>query len=100
MTKKKNRVSIFGKTFHVTPAGKILPLGSKNNWFTKCVSKAAKGQMNTGVDLSQAAIKANKNTFLSAIRGCQIRGGSLKLPSFAGAPAGAARRGRGRPKGG
>lgn len=71
MVKKKNRVSIFGKTFHVTPAGKILPLGSKNNWFTKCVSAAAKGKMNTGEDLSQAALKSNRSTFLSAVRGCE-----------------------------
>lgn len=71
MTKKKNRVSIFGKTFHVTPAGKILPLGSKNNWFTKCVSAAAKGGMATGVNLSQAQLTSNKNKFKSAVIGCK-----------------------------
>ena len=71
MTKKKNRVSIFGKTFHVTPAGKILPLGAKNNWFTKCVSKAASGQMNTGEDLTQAQLTANKKAFRTATKGCK-----------------------------
>lgn len=49
MVKKKNRISIFGKTFHVTPAGKILPLGAKKNWFTKCMSEQTKGKLSTGV---------------------------------------------------
>lgn len=71
MVKKKNRVSIFGKTFHVTPAGKILPLGSKQNWFTKCVSKAAKGKMKTGEDIGKAAIASNRATFKSAVKGCK-----------------------------
>jgi len=78
MTKKKNRVSIFGKTFHVTPAGKILPLGSKNNWFTKCVSNAANipnrnsaANRKAGIYLSPNQIEANQNAFLSAVKGCK-----------------------------
>ena len=71
MVKKKNRVSIFGKTFHVTPAGKILPLGSKQNYFTKCMSKKLKGNMNKGEDLSQAALRGNRTKFGNAVAGCK-----------------------------
>ncbi len=71
MTMKKNRVSIFGKTFHVTPAGKILPLGSKNNPFTKCMSRALKGNMQKGTNLGAAALQSNENTFAGAVVSCK-----------------------------
>ena len=32
-------MSVFGKNFHLTPSGKIYPLGNKQNWFTKCMSE-------------------------------------------------------------
>ncbi len=70
ITQKKNRVSIYGKTFHVTPAGKILPLGAKKNWFTKCMSEALKGKQKTGEDLTQVQLKANKTRFKTAVKGC------------------------------
>lgn len=71
MVKKKNRVSIFGKTFHVTPAGKILPLGSKQNYFTKCMSNALKGKQAKGENLSQAQLQSNRNNFGNAVAGCK-----------------------------
>ena len=67
---KKNRVNIYGTTFHVTPAGKILPLGNKKNWFTKCMSTALKGKQKKGENLTQAQIKANKTRFGTAVKGC------------------------------
>jgi len=86
MPKKKNRVSIFGKTFHVTPAGKILPLGSKNNWFTKCVSKRANipnrnsaANRKAGIYLSPNQIDANRAAFKSAAVGCKAGGGAAAV---------------------
>jgi len=64
MTKKKNRISIFGKTFHVTPAGKILPLGAKKNWFTDCMSEQTKGKMATGKGAD------NRAKWQSALQSC------------------------------
>lgn len=80
MAHKKNRVSVFGKTFHMTPAGKMYPLGAKNNYFTKCMSAKLKGNQATGENLTQAALQGNKNNFANAVAGCK--------------PAGAAKRGR------
>jgi hypothetical protein len=71
MVAKKNRVSIFGKTFHITPAGKILPLGRKNNPFTKCMSRTLKGEQLKGEDLTGAHIKANKDRFGAAVKACK-----------------------------
>lgn len=78
MAPKKNRVSVFGKTFHLTPGGKILPLGSKHNWFTNCMSNQLKGRQNTGENLSASALAQNKNNFGSTVAGCTgVRGGGL-----------------------
>lgn len=69
---KKNRVNVYGKTFHLTPAGKILPLGDKQNWFTNCMSDGLKGNMNTGKGLSEAKLKANRDKFNSVREACLL----------------------------
>ena len=68
---KKNRVSVFGKTFHMTPAGKMYPLGNKQNYFTKCMSKALKGKQTKGENLSKAQIDGNRKRFGTAVAGCK-----------------------------
>jgi len=57
---------VFGKTFHLTPAGRILPLGSKNNWFTKCMSEklTTKGSpMKLSKGKGTALVEANQKKF-------------------------------------
>ena len=73
---KKNRVSIGGKSFHVTTSGKILPSGRKSNTFTACMSKNTIGKMNTGINLSASQLEANKNTWASALSTCSGKGTS------------------------
>ena len=80
---KKNRVSVFGKTFHMTPAGKMYPLGAKNNWFTKCMNGALKGNQTKGENLSQAALKGNKDRFGTAVAGCKTGGVKRGRPAKA-----------------
>ena len=70
ITAKKNRVMYGGKTFHVTPTGRHLPLGAKQNWFTKCMSDGLKGNLNTGENLSKAKLKANKTKFREVLDSC------------------------------
>ncbi len=79
MAHKKNRVSVFGKTFHMTPAGKMYPLGAKNNYFTRCMSDALKGNQTTGENLSQAALDGNKNRFAAAVGPCKALKGGAKV---------------------
>nr|BDI55198.1 MAG: hypothetical protein [uncultured archaeon] len=83
MPHKKNRVSVFGKTFHMTPAGKMYPLGAKNNYFTRCMSDALKGNLITGKDLTPAQIQSNKDKFGAAVPGCK----ALKTGRKRGRPA-------------
>lgn len=71
MTIKKNRIRIFGKTFHVTPSGRILPLGNKQNKFTKCMKGKLKGKQATGKNLSKAQIEANRKRFGAAVKACK-----------------------------
>lgn len=68
---KKNRISVFGKTFHVTPAGKILPLGNKTNWFTKCISMELKNNQHKGNDLTSIQLKYNRDNFKDVINKCK-----------------------------
>ena len=73
MAAKKNRVSIYGKTFHVIPAsGRVEPLGAKQNWFTRCMSDGLKGNLNTGKGLSAAKLKANKDKFAAVKDACLL----------------------------
>ncbi|MBA7585783.1 hypothetical protein ES708_27772 [subsurface metagenome] len=69
---KKNRVNVYGKPFHLTPSGKIYPLGDKQNWFTNCMSDGLKGQMNTGKGLSEAKLQANKDKFSAVKEACLL----------------------------
>lgn len=69
---KKNRINVYGKTFHLTPAGKILPLGDKQNWFTDCMSEGLKGNMNTGKNLSEAKLQENKDLFSDVRKSCLL----------------------------
>ncbi len=62
-----------GKTFHVTPAGKHLPLGAKQNWFTKCMSKELKGNLTKkkgNKPLTKIQREGNENTFRDALDTC------------------------------
>lgn len=70
---KKNHVNVYGKTFHMTPSGKLLPLGAKQNAFTKCMSKELKGNLNTGEDLSKTKLDANKESFKLAVEACKVK---------------------------
>ena len=68
MTMKKNRINIFGKTFHVCPSGKIYPLGNKQNWFTKCMKGELKGKQATGIGADTAG---NRSRFGKAVEKCK-----------------------------
>ncbi len=70
MAPKKNHVSVFGKTFHLTPGGKILPLGNKHNWFTKCMEDLT-GTQNKGEGLSASALAQNKSNFGTMVGQCK-----------------------------
>jgi len=85
---KKNRVQVFGKTFHLTPAGRILPLGAKQNKFTKCVSEELVWD---GHSMLRAADRPdgfekgvddvhNRNLFKSAVYDCQNKLWPTKYP--------------------
>lgn len=66
----------------MTPAGRLLPLGAKQNAFTKCMSEELKGNLNTGKNLSKAKLDANKQSFFDAVETCKT-----PKPAKAKAPA-------------
>lgn len=79
---KKNRVSVFGKTFHLTPAGRILPLGAKNNWFTKCMSdKLTKGTLKLAKGKGEVLVEKNKEKFGKAKVKCLSEHEALSKPA-------------------
>jgi len=73
---KKNRVSVYGKTFHLTSSGKIFPLGKKKNWFTDCMSGLAGSlaKAPAGGRLSPVQIQSNKDAFGAKVAQCKSLG--------------------------
>jgi len=65
----------------MTPSGKLLSLGAKQNGFTKFMSKELKGNLNTGEELSKDLLKANKDSFKLAVEACKLDKPAKKAPA-------------------
>jgi hypothetical protein len=64
---------VFGKTFHLTPGGKIYPLGAKQNWFTKCMSeKLTRGALKLQKGEGEVIVSKNKEKFGKAKDKCLV----------------------------